>query len=116
MALTLELILVVFANTVDLVRFLFFFTSATWAAAWEVAIFPAVYRVHRGAATLDRALCDAAGALPSLPTIDRDVLVNGKRWRHLHVRHVANLVAALVLVAQRCRAPVDAFAVLQNKM
>jgi hypothetical protein len=36
-------------------------------------------------------------------------------WRRLHVRHVADLVAALVLVAQWYRVPVDAFTVLPNK-
>jgi hypothetical protein len=33
----------------------------------------------------------------------------------LHVRHVVDLLAALVLIAQQRRAPVDAFVVLQNK-
>jgi hypothetical protein len=70
-----ELIVVVFADTVDLVRFpLLFFASATWvatwAATWEAAIFPAVYRVRRGAATLDGALRDTLGASLSLPTVE----------------------------------------------
>jgi hypothetical protein len=46
MVLTSELIVVVSADTADLVRFPFlFFTSATW----EAGIFPAVCRVHCGA-------------------------------------------------------------------
>jgi hypothetical protein len=60
----------------DLVRFLFFFfTSAVRVAATEVAaqeadIFPTVYRVRRGATTLDGALRDMVGASSSLPTIE----------------------------------------------
>jgi hypothetical protein len=44
---TSELVVVVSADTADLVRFpLLFFTSAIWVAAWEAGIFPAVCRVH----------------------------------------------------------------------
>jgi hypothetical protein len=44
---------VVSADTADLIHFpLLFFASATWAAAWEAGIFPTVFRVCRGAATL----------------------------------------------------------------
>jgi hypothetical protein len=47
---------VVSADTVDLVRFpLLFFSSAILVTDREAGIFPAVCRVHRGAATLDRA-------------------------------------------------------------
>jgi hypothetical protein len=67
---TSELIMVVSANTADLVRFrFFFFASAAWVAAREAEIFPAVYRIRRGAATLDGALRDVAGASSSLPTV-----------------------------------------------
>jgi hypothetical protein len=45
-----------------------------------------------------------------------DILVDGRRWRRLHVRHVADLVVVLILVAQWCWAPVDALAMLKNKM
>jgi hypothetical protein len=45
-----------------------------------------------------------------------DVLVDGVSRRCLHVRHITDLVAVLVLVTQWCRAPVDALAVLKNKM
>jgi hypothetical protein len=38
----------------------------------------------------------------------RDVLVDGGNPRCLHVRHVTNLIAVQVLVAQWFRAPVDA--------
>jgi hypothetical protein len=59
---TSELILVVSADTADLVRFpLLFFASATWAVAWEAGIFPVVCRVRHGAATLDGPLRDATG-------------------------------------------------------
>jgi hypothetical protein len=68
-----ELIVVVSADTVDLVRFLFFFyTSAAWVAAREVEIFPAVCLVHRGATTLNSALHDVAGASLSLPTVESE--------------------------------------------
>jgi hypothetical protein len=69
-----ELIVVVSTDTVDLVRFLFFFFAcAVWVAAMvvtarEADIFPDVCRVRRGVATLDDALHDAAGASSSLPT------------------------------------------------
>jgi hypothetical protein len=43
------------------------------------------------------------------------VLVDGRSWHRLHVRHITDLVAALILVAQWCQAPVDALAVLKNK-
>jgi hypothetical protein len=44
---TSELVVVVSADTADLVRFpLLFFTSAIWVAAWEAGIFPAVCRVR----------------------------------------------------------------------
>jgi hypothetical protein len=67
-----ELIVVVSADTVDLVRFLFFFTSAAWDAAREAEILPAVCRVRRGATTLDSALHDVAGASLSLPTVESE--------------------------------------------
>jgi hypothetical protein len=64
---------VVFVDTVDLVRFpLLFFASAIWVAAWEAGIFPVVCRVRRGAATLDGALRDVAGASLSLPTVESE--------------------------------------------
>jgi hypothetical protein len=65
-----ELFEVVFADTADLVHFpLLFFTSASWVAAWEVEIFPAVCRVRHAVVTLDVALRDVAGASLSLPTV-----------------------------------------------
>jgi hypothetical protein len=68
---TWELVVVVSANTADLARFLFlFFDSTTWVAAWEVDIFHAVFRVHRGAATLDGAIQDVVVASLSLPTVE----------------------------------------------
>jgi hypothetical protein len=76
-----------------------------------------VCRVRRDAATLDGTLRDEAEASLSLPTIESEMYSSmGGSWRRLHVCHVADLVAVLVLIAQRCRAPVDALAVLQNKM
>jgi hypothetical protein len=64
---------VVFVDTVDLVRFpLLFFASAIWVAAWEAGILPVVCRVRRGAATLDGALRDVAGASLSLPTVESE--------------------------------------------
>jgi hypothetical protein len=73
MVLTLELFVVVSADTAELVRLLLlFFTSTTWAAAWEASIFPAVCRVRHGAATLDRPLRDVAGASLSLPTVESE--------------------------------------------
>jgi hypothetical protein len=51
---------------------LLFFASAIWVAACEAEIFPAVCNVHRGAATLDGALRDVAGASLSLPTIESE--------------------------------------------
>jgi hypothetical protein len=60
---------VVSAGTTDLVRSpLLFFASAVWVAACEAGIFPAVCRVRHGAATLDGALRNMAGASLSLPT------------------------------------------------
>jgi hypothetical protein len=68
---TSELIVVVSADTANLVRFLFlFFASTAWVAAWEADIFPAVCRVRRGAMTLDGALRDVAIASLSLPTVE----------------------------------------------
>jgi hypothetical protein len=67
---TLEMIVVLSANTADLVHFLFlFFTFAAWVAVWEAGIFPAVCCVRRGAATLDGTLQDVAGASLSLTTV-----------------------------------------------
>jgi hypothetical protein len=43
----------------------------------------------------------------------RKFVVGGSRCR-LHVHHVMDIVAALILVAQLCWAPVDALVVLQN--
>jgi ABC-type uncharacterized transport system permease subunit len=74
---------VVSTDTVDLVRFFFFFffffffSSTVWvaemeAAAREADTLPAVCRIRRGAATLDGALHDVAGALLSLPTIESE--------------------------------------------
>jgi hypothetical protein len=61
------------ADTVDLVRFpLLFFASAIWFTAWEAGIFPVVCRVRCGAATLDGALHDVAGASLSLPTVESE--------------------------------------------
>jgi hypothetical protein len=114
---TSELTVVVSADTADLVRFpLLFFASATWVAAWEAGIFPAACRVRRGAATLDGALRDATGASVVTPHRRvRDVLVDGRRWRRLYIHHITDLVAALVLVTKRRRAPVDALAVLNTQ-
>jgi ABC-type uncharacterized transport system permease subunit len=51
---TSKLVVVVSADTTDLVRFpLLFFASAILGAAWEAGIFPAVCRVRCGVATLD---------------------------------------------------------------
>jgi hypothetical protein len=70
---TSELIVVVSADTADLVRFLFFFFAPmAWVVAREVEIFPAVYRVCRGVVTLDGALCDVAGASSLLPTVESE--------------------------------------------
>jgi hypothetical protein len=70
---TSELIVVVSVDTADLVRFpLLFFASAIWVAALEAGIFPAVYRVRRGAATLDGALRDTGEASLSLPTVESE--------------------------------------------
>jgi hypothetical protein len=70
---TSELIVVVSADTVDLVRFpLLFFASVTWVVAWEADIFPAVRRVRHGATTLDGALPDMVGASLSLPTVESE--------------------------------------------
>jgi hypothetical protein len=70
---TSELAMVVSVDNVDLVHFpLLFFASAIWVAAWEVGILPVVCRVRRGAATLDGALRDVAGASLSLPTIESE--------------------------------------------
>jgi hypothetical protein len=56
-----ELIVVMSADTADLVHFLFFFfTSAAWVATREAEIFTAVCRICRGAVTLDGALRDVA--------------------------------------------------------
>jgi hypothetical protein len=68
-----ELFMVVFADTADLVRFPLLFTFASWVMAWEAGIFPTVYRVRRASATLDGALCDVAGALLSLPTVESEM-------------------------------------------
>jgi hypothetical protein len=68
-----ELIVVVSADTVDLVCFLFFFfTFAPCVAAREAEIFPAVCRVRRGAATLEVALHAVVGASSSLPTVESE--------------------------------------------
>jgi hypothetical protein len=40
--------------------------------AWEADIFPAVCHISRGAVTLDGALCDVAGTLSSLPTVESE--------------------------------------------
>jgi hypothetical protein len=66
-----EVIVVVYADTADQVRFLFlFFPYEAWVTAWEAGIFPAVCRVRRGAVTLDGALRDVAEASLSLPTVE----------------------------------------------
>jgi hypothetical protein len=66
----LKLFVVVSTDTADLIHFpLLFVASATWVAPWEVGIFPVVWRVRRGAATLDGPLRDVAGASLSLPTV-----------------------------------------------
>jgi hypothetical protein len=76
---TLELTMVVSTDTVDLVRFLFFFfASAVWvtemvAAAQEADIFPNVCGVHRTTVTLEGSLRDVAGASSSLPTIESEM-------------------------------------------
>jgi hypothetical protein len=68
--------MVVSTDTIDLVCFLFFFfASAIWvaamvAAAREADIFFDVCRVRRGAATLEGALRDMAGASSSLPIVE----------------------------------------------
>jgi hypothetical protein len=73
MVLTSKLIVVVSTDNADLVRFLFlFFASVPWVAAWEADIFPAVYRIHHDAATLDGALRDVVGASLSLPTVESE--------------------------------------------
>jgi hypothetical protein len=69
---------VVFTNSLDLVRFLFFFASAVWVAAIVVAtreatIFHVSYRVLHGAATLDDTLHDVAWASSSLPTVESEM-------------------------------------------
>jgi hypothetical protein len=70
--------MVVSTDTVDLVRFCFFFlASADWVAvivvaAREADIFPVACRVRRGAATLDDALLEVAGASSSLPTVESE--------------------------------------------
>jgi uncharacterized membrane protein YgcG len=74
----LELTVVMSTDTVDLVRFRFFFlASAVWVAAIVAAvrkadIFPVTYRVHRAAATLDGALRDMVGGSSSLATIESE--------------------------------------------
>jgi hypothetical protein len=74
----LELTVVVPTDTVDLVRFLFFFfASAVWVAAMEAAgqeadTFPVVCRVRLGVATFYGALRDVAGTSLSLPTVDSE--------------------------------------------
>jgi hypothetical protein len=71
---TSKLFVVVSADTVDLVYSpLLFFASASWVAAWEVGIFPAVCHVRRVAATLDGALRDVEGASLSLPTMESEM-------------------------------------------
>jgi hypothetical protein len=112
-----ELIVVMSADTADLVHFLFFFfTSAAWVATREAEIFTAVCRICRGAVTLDGALRDVAEPRIAPHRQVRDVLVDGRRRRPLHVRCVTDLVTAPVLIAEWCRAPVDAITVLHNKM
>jgi hypothetical protein len=70
---TSELTVVMFADTADLVRFLYlFFASAAWVVAWEAGIFPVVCRVRRDTATLDGILRDVAGASLSLPTVESE--------------------------------------------
>jgi hypothetical protein len=70
---------VVSTDIVDLVRFRFFFFASTiWvvaivAAAREADIFPVACRMCRGAATLDGALRDMAGASSLLPTVEWEV-------------------------------------------
>jgi hypothetical protein len=51
----------------------------------------------------------------SLPTVELEMYSSTGEWRRLHVCYAADFVAALVFVAQRCRAPVDAFTVLHEK-
>jgi hypothetical protein len=77
---TLELTMVVSTDTVDLVRFLFFFffASTVWvtemvAAAQEADVFPNVCGVHRTTVTLEGSLRDVAGASSSLPTIESEM-------------------------------------------
>jgi hypothetical protein len=70
---TSELIMVVSADTANMVRFpLLFSASAIWAATWEAGILHAVCRVRRDAATLDGALRDVAGVSSSLPTVESE--------------------------------------------
>jgi hypothetical protein len=79
MVLTPELTVVISTDTVNHVQFGFFlFASAVWVAvivveAREADIFPVVCRVCRGAATLDGALRDMAGASSSLPTVESEM-------------------------------------------
>jgi hypothetical protein len=75
---TPELIVAVSTDTVDLVRFrFFFFASTVWvaaivAAAREVDTFPVACYIHRGTVILDGAIRDVEGASSSLPTIESE--------------------------------------------
>jgi hypothetical protein len=115
---TLELtVVVVSADTADLVRFsLLFFRLRNLGCGLGGRNLPCyLLRVQRrGDPGWHPTRC--GGSLVVTPNRRvRDVLVDGKRWCHLRVCHVVDFVVVLVLVAQRRRAPVDAFAVLQNK-
>jgi hypothetical protein len=111
---TSELIMVVSANIADLFHFLFlFFASAASVAPWEAGIFPMPRTPWRDDLGW-RPTRHGTGLVVAPHRRVRDVLVDGRRRHRLHVRCVADLVTALVLV-QWCRAPVDALAVLQNK-
>jgi hypothetical protein len=118
---TPELTVVVSTDTVDLVCFrFFFFASAVWVAAivataQEAGTFTVACRICRDN---DLGRCPMRCGRSLIVTPHHrvgDVFIDGRWWCCLYVRSVADLVVALVLVVQRCGAPVDAFAMLREQ-
>jgi hypothetical protein len=118
---TSELTVVVPTDTVDLVCFLLlFFSSSVWVATMEAATRKAdtfqlsvAYDATRRPWTAPYATWRSLVVTPHRRV--GDVLVDGRRRCFLYIRSVADLVTAPILVAQWCRAPVDALAVLKTQ-
>jgi hypothetical protein len=100
---------------------LFFFASAIWVAAivdaaQDADILPALCRARRGgvAVTQGGALLMVRSS-SSLPADESEMYSSMHCCGGLHVLRSTDLETSVLLVAQQCRAPVDAFTKLKTK-